>query len=57
MRPPGIAELAALEPILGASRDELEALQLERLQSTLRHAYANNAAYRRKFDAAGRPSR
>ena len=29
---------------LGASRDELESLQLERLQSTLRHAYANNAA-------------
>ena len=53
MRPPGIAELAALEPILGASRDELDALQLERLQSTLQHAYANNAAYRQKFDAAG----
>ena len=45
-------ELAALEPILGASRAELEALQLERLQSTLRHAYANNANYTRKFDAA-----
>ena len=45
-------ELAALEPILGASRAELESLQLERLQSTLRHAYANNANYTRKFDAA-----
>jgi len=42
-----------MEPILGASRGELESLQLERLRSTLRHAYANNAAYRRKFDAAG----
>jgi phenylacetate-CoA ligase len=53
MRTPGISELAALEPTLSASRDELEALQFERLRSTLRHAYANNAAYRRKFDAAG----
>ena len=48
-----IDEMAALEPVLGASRDALESLQLERLQSTLRHAYANNPAYRRKFDAAG----
>jgi len=48
-----IDEMAALEPVLGVSRDALESLQLERLQSTLRHAYANNAAYRRKFDAAG----
>jgi len=48
-----IQELVAMEPILGASRDELERLQLERLRSTLRHAYANNANYRRKFDAAG----
>jgi phenylacetate-CoA ligase len=42
-----------MEPILGASRDELESLQLERLQSSLHHAYVNNANYRRKFDAAG----
>jgi len=48
-----IQELVAMEPILGASRDELERLQLERLRSTLRHAYANNANYRQKFDAAG----
>src|ERR1700689_2332105 len=46
-------ELAAMEPILGATRGELESLQLERLQWTLRHAYANNANYKRKFDAAG----
>jgi len=52
-----IQELVAMEPILGASRDELERLQLERLRSTLRHAYANNANYRRKFDAAGVSSR
>jgi phenylacetate-CoA ligase len=48
-----IQELAAMEPILGASRDELESLQLARLQSTLRHAYVNNPGYKRKFDAAG----
>ena len=48
-----IQELTALEPILGASRDEIEALQLTRLASTLRHAYANNVNYKRKFDSAG----
>jgi phenylacetate-CoA ligase len=48
-----IRHLTALEPILGASRDEIESLQLTRLASTLRHAYANNANYKRKFDAAG----
>jgi len=48
-----IGELAAFEPILSASRDELESLQLRRLQSTLHHAYANNARYTKKFDAAG----
>jgi len=44
---------AAAEPILSMPRAELESMQLERLQSTLRHAYANNASYRRKFDEAG----
>ncbi|MCW2889461.1 MAG: phenylacetate-CoA ligase [Streptosporangiaceae bacterium] len=33
--------------------DELRALQLERLQWTLRHAYANVPHYRKKFDEAG----
>jgi phenylacetate-CoA ligase len=47
-----IQELVTLEPILGATRDELESLQLTRLQATLRHAYANNPNYKRKFDAA-----
>jgi phenylacetate-CoA ligase len=47
-----IQELVAMEPILGASRDTLESLQLERLRSTLLHAYAHNANYKRKFDAA-----
>jgi phenylacetate-CoA ligase len=35
------------------SVDELRALQLERLQWTLRHAYANVPCYTRKFDEAG----
>src|SRR6185437_14359967 len=48
-----IQELVTLEPALAATRGELESLQLQRLQATLRHAYANNANYRRKFDAAG----
>ncbi|GAB4481105.1 MAG: phenylacetate--CoA ligase [Burkholderiaceae bacterium] len=42
-----------LEPIERASRAELRALQLERLQWTLAHAYANVPHYRREFDAAG----
>ena len=42
-----------LEPIETASRDELAALQLERLRWSLRHAYDNVAHYRKTFDAAG----
>ena len=42
-----------LDPIEHASRDELSALQLERLRASLAHAYAGNPAYRAKFDAAG----
>ncbi|MEV4134159.1 phenylacetate--CoA ligase PaaK [Dactylosporangium sp. NPDC049742] len=42
-----------LEPIETASVDELRALQLERLQWTLRHAYDNVPLYKRKFDEAG----
>ncbi|MFM7532226.1 MAG: phenylacetate--CoA ligase PaaK, partial [Rubrivivax sp.] len=42
-----------LEPIERASRDELQALQLERLQWTLQHAYDNVPHYRRAFDAKG----
>ncbi len=40
------------EPIEGASRDELRALQLQRLKWTLQHAYDNVPHYRRSFDAA-----
>jgi phenylacetate-CoA ligase len=42
-----------LEPIERASRDELQALQLQRMQWTLRHAYDNVPHYRAAFDAAG----
>ena len=42
-----------LEPIETASRDEIAALQLERLRKTLAHAYGNVAHYRNAFDAAG----
>jgi phenylacetate-CoA ligase len=42
-----------LDPIETASRDELIALQLERLKWSLAHAYENSPVYRRKFDEAG----
>ena len=42
-----------LEPIEIASRDELQALQLRRLQQTLALAYQNVPHYRRAFDAKG----
>jgi phenylacetate-CoA ligase len=43
----------ALEPIETASRDEISALQLERLRWTLAHAYAHVAHYKAAFDQAG----
>ena len=46
----GIEEL---EPIERASRDELAALQLERLGRVLEHAYRNVPLYRCRLDAAG----
>ena len=42
-----------LEPIESASRDELQALQLQRLKWSLRHAYDNVPHYKAAFDAAG----
>ena len=42
-----------LEPIERASQDELRALQLQRLQWSLQHAYDNVGHYRRAFDARG----
>ncbi len=44
---------STLEPIEIASRDEIEALQLERLKWSLNHAYDNVPFYRQSFDAAG----
>jgi len=44
---------ATLDPIETASRDELAALQLERLKWSLRHAYDNVPHFRQSFGAAG----
>ena len=44
---------AGLEPIEKASPDELRALQLQRLQWSVRHAYDNVAPYRAKCEQAG----
>ena len=44
---------AVLDPIEVASRDEIGALQLERLKWSLSHAYENVPHYRKSFDAAG----
>jgi len=42
-----------LDPIERASRDKLQALQLQRLQWTLQHAYDHVPHYRQAFDAKG----
>ena len=42
-----------LDPIEIASRDEIAALQLERMKWSVRHAYENVAMYRKRFDEAG----
>jgi phenylacetate-CoA ligase len=42
-----------LEPIETASRDEISALQLQRLKWSLKHAYANVPHYKASFDAGG----
>ncbi|MGW1675911.1 phenylacetate--CoA ligase PaaK [Saccharopolyspora sp. NPDC002376] len=44
---------ADLDPAERYTADELAAVQLERLQWTLRHAYENVPLYREKFDRAG----
>jgi phenylacetate-CoA ligase len=48
-----IPQPGELDPIECASRDELQALQLERLKWSLKHAYDNVPHYRRAFDEAG----
>jgi len=54
---PSIADLAPnrrdLDPIEIASRDEIAALQLKRLQWSVKHSYDNVAHYRASFDKAG----
>ncbi|MFS8180607.1 phenylacetate-CoA ligase [Pseudovibrio denitrificans] len=42
-----------LEPIETAGREELQALQLERMRWSVRHAYENVKFYKDSFDAAG----
>ncbi|MEM1065977.1 MAG: phenylacetate--CoA ligase PaaK [Pseudomonadota bacterium] len=42
-----------LDPIEIASRDEIAALQLERLKRSVAHAYENVPHYRKSFQAAG----
>ena len=42
-----------LDPIETASRDEISALQLERLKWSLRHAYDNVPFYKKSFDNVG----
>ena len=44
---------ATLDPIEIASRDELEALQLERMRWSVNHAYEHVPHYRKTWDAAG----
>lgn len=44
---------AELDPIEIASIDEIRALQLQRLQWSLRHAYDNVPMYKQRFDDAG----
>ncbi len=50
VEPPAKGEL---DPIEIASRDEIAALQLERMRTTLRRAYEKVPHYRRAFEAAG----
>ncbi len=50
VKKPGAAEL---DPMETASRDEIAALQLQRLQWTLRHTYDNVPPFRTKCEAIG----
>lgn len=47
------SETLTLDNFATVSVDELQALQLKRLQWTVKHAYENVPMYRAKFDAAG----
>ncbi len=47
------AKREELEPIEIASRDEIEALQLQRMKWSLNHAYNNVPMYKKRFDEKG----
>ncbi|MBL4871396.1 MAG: phenylacetate--CoA ligase [Robiginitomaculum sp.] len=47
-----IDECVKQEPILAASRDEIEALQLKKLKWALHYAYDNVPMYKKKYDNA-----
>jgi len=49
----GAGSSKGFDPIETASRDEIEALQLERLKWSVAHAYRNVEHYRKVFDGAG----
>jgi phenylacetate-CoA ligase len=48
-----MGERDQLEPVERAGRDELAALQSERLKATLHYVYARVPHYKKRFDAAG----
>ena len=48
-----VSQASVFDPIETASRDEIEALQLQRLRWSLQHAYDNVPHYRQAFDAKG----
>ena len=51
--PASILDTPGLDPEETMSRDELEVLQLRRLQHTVAYAYDRVPLYRRKYDDAG----
>ncbi len=51
--PKHLTPTALLDPIEHASRDEITALQLQRLKATLDRVYRHVPHYRKAFDAAG----
>lgn len=48
-----VSPASVFDPIETASRDEIEALQLQRLRWSLQHAYDNVPHYRQAFDVKG----
>jgi len=48
-----MTDTSQLDPIETASRDEIAALQLQRMQHSVRHAYENAPFYRQRFERYG----